>query len=519
METNKLPAQSLAKLPASKRTSYQFPVYRWIGWLAVAGFAIGLTVMFFIAGMFGVPAPLAWAAIVILFAFGALLLDRPKLLLWFMMFYFMLMPSNRLFGLLILPLPSFIDELFFLPFIAVIVMNWIQRRQLKEATVFPLAFCLIAGLSWYVNGKPAPFTAVRVTLVMLKFYILWYYCRLTCTFEDGHQLSKWTWGYVIYVAIQFLYNCLWQRGPWLRFHPDLSGGVFGPAGGTAHMVGYLCVFGLICIAGWWVSAGADASLRRRWRVALLALLIAYNLIFMTDTKHALVLFPIAFAPFFLHPQFPVRLRVWLMTVGALFVIASVFYVNMSIGGVRISQTWESIKDSPKGDMFYAVTADFPHLVPYPMLGAGPGRFASNQAREARVPLARRYILPYYDEARRLGYYGRQGSTVVSSVAGSVNADFFVLMGEYGWLGAGTFYLFLGWVAVRLFQKSAALPRKNQVSGTYMALACCIIFFIMITLLTSISTIPVLVFPLWMLIGRSWDMRAEAVSPGETPAET
>ena len=27
-------------------------IYRWIGWLAVGGFAIGLTVMFFISGMF-----------------------------------------------------------------------------------------------------------------------------------------------------------------------------------------------------------------------------------------------------------------------------------------------------------------------------------------------------------------------------------------------------------------------------------------------------------------------------------
>jgi uncharacterized protein YqgC (DUF456 family) len=35
-------------------------------------------------------------------------------------------------------MPTFIDELFFLPFIAVIVMNWIQRRQLKEATLFPV---------------------------------------------------------------------------------------------------------------------------------------------------------------------------------------------------------------------------------------------------------------------------------------------------------------------------------------------------------------------------------------------
>ncbi|MGD9612724.1 MAG: hypothetical protein AB7V22_07455 [Kiritimatiellia bacterium] len=508
METLTPPAPTVAKLPASKRSSYQFPVYRWIGWLTVAGYAAGLTVMFFISGMFGIPAPLGWAFLVITFVVGAMLLDRPKLLLGSMMFYFLLMPSNRLLGLLALPLPTFLDELFFLPFIAVIVMNWIQRRQLKEATLLPVAFCLVAGLSWYVNGKPALFTAIQVTLVMLKFYIVWYYCRLTCTFEDERQLSKWLWGYVIYIAIQFLYNCLWQQGPWLRFHPDASGGVFGPMGGNAHLVGYLCVFGLICIAGWWVSVGGSASRKRRWLVGLLALVIAYNLIFMTDTKHALFLFPLAFAPFLFHPRFPVRLRVWLLSAGVGFVLLSVLYFNTTAGGVRMGQTWNSIKDSPKADMFYAVTGDFSHLVRYPILGAGPGRFASNQAREARVPLARRYILPYYDEARRLGYFGRQGTTMVSSVAGSVNADFFVLMGEFGWLGAATYYLFMGWVSIRLFRKSIALSRRELVSGIYMALSCCIVFLVMLTVLTSISTVPVLVFPLWLLIGRTWDMRVD-----------
>ncbi len=512
METTPTSVQPVAKLPASKRSSYQFPVYRWIGWLTVAGYAAGLTAMFFISGMFGIPAPLGWAFLVITFVVGAMLLDRPKLLLGAMMFYFLLMPSNRLMGLLLLPLPTFLDELFFLPFIAVIVMNWIQRRQLKEATLFPVAFCVLAGLSWYVNGKPAIFTAIQVTLVMLKFYIIWYYCRLTCTFENARQLSLWLWGYVVYIAIQFLYNCLWQQGPWLRFHPDASGGVFGPMGGNAHLVGYLSVFGLICIAGWWVSLGASASRRRRWAVGLLALVIAYNLIFMTDTKHALVLFPFAFAPFLFHPHFPVRLRIWLLGAGAGFVLMSIVYFNTMIGGMRVASTWEAIKESPKADMFYAVTGDFSHLVRYPMLGAGPGRFASNQAREARVPLARRYILPYYDEERRRGYFGVQGTTVAASVVGLVNTDFFVLMSEFGWLGAATYYLFMGWVTVRLFRKSVALPRGHLVSGVYLALCCCNIFMVMVTMLTSVATIPVMVFPLWLLIGRTWDMRVEG--PGD-----
>lgn len=505
------------QFPNSRRTTYQFPVYRWIGWLAVAGFAVGLTIMFFISGMFGVPAPLGWAALVILFTLGALLLDRPKLLLGVMLFYFLLMPGNRVLGLVGLPLPDFIDELFFLPLIAVIVMNWIQRRQLKEATFFPVVFGLVAGLSWYVN-RPPIFTAVQVTLIMLKSYILWYYCRLTCTFEDEKQLLRWVWVYCVYAAVQFFYNVLWQQGIWLKFHPDASGGVFGPAGaGGAHIVGYISIFALLLIAGWWVGAGRRVSGRKRRMVLLMAVLIAYDLIFMTDTKHGLVLLPIAFLPFLLHPKFPARLRLGLVIGGAAFMLASFAYFQMVLGGGRIRPFLNSFSQSPKGEMSYAVTADFRHLVPYPLLGAGPGRFASQKAVEARTPLARRYIIPYVDEQRRLAYFGNAlaGTAAASSILGIPNTDLFVLMGEFGWLGALAYYSFLFWVAVRLWKKSRDIPLVQTEAGFFIALCSCLIFFAFTTALLPTATVPVLAFPLWILIGRIWDMRV--AEPGAEPA--
>lgn len=511
METN---TPSFKKMPPSRRTAYQFPVYRWIGWLAVAGFAIGLIAMFFIAGMFGIPAPLGWASIVILFTLGALLLDRPKLLLTCMLFYFMLMPSNRLFGLLGLPLPGFLDELFFLPFIAVIAMNWVQRRQLKEATFFPLLFCLLAGLSWYVN-RPPLFAAVRVTLIMMKFYIIWYYCRLTCTFESEQQLSRWVWGYIVYVAVQFLYNILWQQAPWARIHPDRSGGVLGPDSmGGAHIVGYLSVFALLLMAGWWVSRGNRVRPRQKLGVVLLALIISYDFIFMTDTKHGLVLFPFAFIPFLLHPKFSIRIRLGLLAAAAVFITATVVYFQMALGGNKFQAFVESFKESPKGEMLYAVTVDFPHLVHYPLLGAGPGNFASGQAVEGRAPLARRYIIPYVDQRRRMGYFGMSGTLISSSILGIPQTDLFVLMGEFGWLDAIVYYSFLIWVIVKLWRKSMKLPLNYLPAGYLLSLCCCLIFLIFVTTLISVATVGVLSFPLWILVARMWDMELESGAPSE-----
>ncbi len=505
-------------LPSRQLSNYQFPVYRWIGWLAVAGFAIGLTVMFFISGMFGIPAPLGWAFLVIVVVFGAMLLDRPRLLLVCMLFYFLLMPRNRLLGLVWVPLPGFIDELFFLPFIAVIVMNWIQRRQLKEATFFPVVFCLVAALSWYVNGKPSVFTSVQVTLVSLKFYILWYFCRLATPFQDLHRLERWTWAYIGYVALQFVYNMLWQQGPWPKFHPDRSGGVMGPQGsGPAHLIGYMCVFALFLLAGWWVSAGRTATRRQRWAWWICTVVIAYNLIFMTDTKHALVLCPLAFVPFLIHPRLPARLRAGLAAGGLMFILAAVLYFQIAVGNFRIQAYARSFWSSPKGQMLYAVTKDFPYLVRYPLLGAGPGLFTSNQAIAGRTPLARRYIIPFDDEQRRLSYWGQSGNVTQASVLGAVRTDWFRVVGEFGWIGVVVFHGFLFWLAYRLYRKSWEWPLDNLVSGLYLGLSSCVIFLIIISFLCDAFTIPVMTFPLWVLIGCIWDMPPRESSAGEARA--
>lgn len=508
------------QMPPSQRTSYQFPMYRWIGWLAVASFAIGLTIMFFISGMFGISAPLGWAFIVIIFTLGAALLERPRLLLGVMMFYFMLMPSNRLLGLLGLPLPNFIDELFFLPFIAVIVMNWIQRRQLKEATIFPLLFCSIALISWYVNGKGYPFTAVQVTLVILKPYILWYYCRLTCTFRNEKELLRWLWILIGYGALQYLYNILWQQGLWPKYHPDISGGVFGPDGsGGAHLVGYLSVFALFLLAGRWVSRGRRATKRQKFTVAFLALVIGYDLVFMTDTKHALLFAPLAFLPFLFHPAVPFRLRLSILAGGITFVIASSFYFFFFTGRLDLARNWQQMQQSPKGEMFIAVTEDFPFLVPYPILGAGPGRFCSDQAVANMVPLARRYVIPYRDELQRSQMtYGGFGTRTGASQLAWPQSDFFTLIGEFGWLGATAYFGFWIWIIWRLLSKAKAVRENDLLVGAYLSLACCMIFLMFVILFVKVVTIPVLSFPLWMLVGRTWDMKLQPISPLLPPAD-
>ena len=500
-------------LPAAQRTAYQFPVYKWMGWLAVAGFAIGLTVMFFVAGMFGIPPPLGWAFLVILFSVGALLLERPKLLLGMMLFYFLLMPGGRLFGLIPLPVPGFLDELFFIPFIAVIVMNWIQRRHVRGGIWYPFVFVLIATLSWYVNGRPSPFIFIRATLIMLKPFIIWYYCRLTCTFENEAQIRRWLWFAFYFTAVQFLYNILWQGAPWPRIHADYSGGMFGPGAG-GHLIGYLSAYGLFLMAGWWVSEGQHTRWRTKAVALALLIVISYDLVFMTDTKHALVLIPFAFAPFLFHPNVSAKLKLRLVVSGGLFMVAAIFYLWMFYGSLQVRPFLRKMEASPKGEVMAAVTADFSYLVPYPLLGAGPGRFGSSLSVDNATPLARRYIIPMVNERRRFHLSaGATGFRTGDSQLVWPQSDFLTLMGEYGWVGTALYYFFWSWIIVQLLKGSRRHPVVSLTFGASLALACCLAFLAMIMLIVTPVTVPVLSFTLWAFVGRIWDMKVAPARAG------
>ena len=56
---------------------------------------------------------------------------------------------------------------------------------------------------------------------------------------------------------------------------------------------------------------------------------------------------------------------------------------------------------------------------------------------------------------------------------------------------------------------------HMASGLFLGLACSIIFLIFITFLIGVVTVPVLVFPLWIMIGRMWDMKVAAEPSGQT----
>ena len=377
-------------------------------------------------------------------------------------------------------------------------------------------------MSWYVNGKSYTFPAIRVALVLFKPFIVWYYCRLIRPMRTVREIRNFMWFYIFYAAIQFPFNVLWTGSVmpnWGR-DADRCTGLFGPGSFAAHVIGYISLFALFMAAGW-VMGGGFRKLRF-WPKALVVgvlAVIAYDMVFKTGTKHALLMAPVAFLPFLLHPRIPMRMRGTVWGMAAVMALMTTVFLS---GNRVMHRMWETFVDSPKGEMYRAVTKDFHFLVPYPMLGAGPARFGSDQAVRIRAPLARRYILPYNDEERRRRYYGLGGTTVASSMLGSTNADFLAVASETGWMGTGCYYLFYGLIVWGFWRRS--LQTENlELSGQLTALTSCLLFCVMLTFIYHSFNIPMLSYPLWILAGTLWDAKDEElvgkkVLPGEGATE-
>ena len=238
---------------------------------------------------------------------------------------------------------------------------------------------------------------------------------------------------------------------------------------------------------------------------LLGAVTLYNLVVMTDTKHVLVLAPIACAALLFLPGLTAKFKFRVVFLGLAIGVSGWLYLSSQ----NTSDYWRSLRNfgtTPKGELFKAVTVDFPKLVHYPLVGAGPGLFASLEGINHRTPLARRYITPYSDEEERRSHFGLQGTTIAASVAGSLNTDFFFIASEFGWLGEGIYVAFWLYCVFSLYWKGVQSRKAGGRNwGVYLALSISLILFMMLQLLTSVCTVPCLAFPIWMLVGRIWDM--------------
>lgn len=477
-----------------------------IGFLAVLGFLIGLVVSFWVAGVFGFPAPLFWAAVSIVFTVGVFLLQRPKIFLVVTFLYYGLFLNGMLFGIFYVPIPfaRLLDELMLAVPLAYIVMRSINRSLPKKATFFPFFYLLFALISYKANDVPK-LVWVRAVLSYAKFYIYWYFARSLGPWSLAEK-KRWFGLLLAFGLAQCFANFIWQRNVVLTVHPDASIGTLG----NAHLAGYVSAFTIFYLAGWFIAGQFGGGLVKRFWGAVALALLAYNFIFLTDTKHGLILFPLASVPFFFSRLIPIRTR-GLVALGLLvFGVLSWLYLAYGPYTFRASMRdyIDLLRWSGKGRLYKVALNELPRSYPYMfVLGAGPGNFCSTAATYAFRPLAQKYVIPYIILGMRSG-----GAAAEASVLGNPTSSAIVLIGEYGWLGALNYFGFWLWALWNLWKKNMQNSADRFEVGQRIALCACLIFLLLQSTLSDILGFGQLVMPIWSLVGMYWDGPAQDLPP-------
>jgi hypothetical protein len=468
------------------------------GPLAVLIFFLGLLGAFFVAGVFGIAPPVFWAAVVIFFFISVFFLAHPKVYLLAMLIYFGFFTNAILLGRFFIPVPfsQVFDELILVVPLAILVMRGIQRTLPRHATWFPLFYTVLCVLSYKANQAPL-MNALRVWLTFGKFYIFWYFARAAGPWSAVEK-KRVVWMVVLFALVQLPFNVIWHRG--LR----VTIGDFGTGTiGDAHMVGYVSTYGLFLLLALFLAKKHPFRPRPMAGYGVIAALISYNLIFLTDSKHVLVLLPLVGLPVLLSVRRSLRLRLFL--VGAALAIALPSYAYLSSIRregkltVRPSDYWYAMIHSGKGEVLRTILHELPDILPYPWLGAGPGNFCSAVATSSYRPLAVQYVLPYVIHALRSG-----GLSTESSVIGNPRTTLFILWGEMGVINALGYLGFWLYVLKGLWARSRRRDTPALDSECQIALFCNLVFLMILGLLIDTFSISILTLPLWALIGIFWD---------------
>mgnify|MGYP003588117279 CR=1 FL=1 len=478
--------------------------------LGVAGFVIGLVVSYWVAGLFGFSPAIMWSVLVILFVVGVFFLDHPKLFLYLIFVYHATSFNGTFFGRwhFNIPFIGILDEALLAVPIAILIMKAIHRQLPRGATWFPVIYLFLAVLSWRINHVPT-MNFVRVTLSYSKFYIFWFFARAIGPWSIREKRA-WLIILVVLAFVQFPMNCLWQGGLTVSIHADNSVGTIG----GAHLIGYISTFALFMIAGWMLSLKAPLPGRRVALAAALSVMIAYDLIFLTDTKHVLLMVPLAALPFFFFPRFPTRSRALMIAAMGLFVLFSGIYLSQATRnwGGRVSMVYQSMKYSGKGAVFRAITGTLREEVPaFGLLGAGPGNFCSTVGTYSMRPLANKYVLPYLIRSFRSG-----GTATESSIVGGPMSSLYTLWGEFGPFTTLAYFWFWFFALRHLWRESLRTPGFPFETGQRLAVTGCVIVVFLVGMLSETFNIGILMLPLWSLVGIYWDGGGRAEREADEP---
>lgn len=314
---------------------------------------------------------------------------------------------------------------------------------LKRGVVILLA---TGALSWLVNDGSLA-NALRFLYSILRILIVFAWVLLSGRTTEIRRFVLKLVAVLVIVQLPFFAYGFATRGK--GYVGDFARGAV--ITGSAYEVALYMFLGILVCGALYVST--------REKRYLLYGLAALSLLAATSTKQIILVVPLVLL--FLLWRFE-RLRI--RRAG----IALVLFAVVFLGVYRYAQNlWavvqadqyamdgteetallsftDLILSSEKFEGYRSAFVDVPSQLPFPLLGAGPGNYASYTAMNARTPLARQYITDYLDQIPD-GSFG----TLVSRTSGII-----ALYGDLGIIGLASMLYVYGFVFVRVMRKGDA----------------------------------------------------------------
>ena len=316
------------------------------------------------------------------------------------------------------------------------------------------AVIVVSGLSMVINRSPS-LNGIRFLYSILRIILafLW-----IITSGQGEEISHFTLRFLQFLVVLqipfFIYGFLSNGRSYVG---DLATGAI-ITGGAYEVATYMFFGSLVAIGMFRVT---------RERKYLWYTVGSLLLLLVTSTKQIAILTP--FVILFILYRFE-RVRVArllvLVIVGGMIFLLGYHVVEIQWGLVQESLSGSSDEGEPlsfvevlaaseKAQGYYDAFVTVPGQLPFPLLGAGPGNYASFTAMNAKTPLAEAYINTYLERIPE-GFFG----TLVSRTSGVIS-----LYGDIGPIGLVLmFFIYssvlhnvgkVGWISVDLESRALA----------------------------------------------------------------
>lgn len=353
-----------------------------------------------------------------------------------------------------------------------------------------ILYILVIIISYLLNGTNI-WALVQFLFIYYRPVIIVLFTVLYFNLSDVNFFIK---NILILFFIQIILNYTWIIGinpiPHWKHFVDISTGTFE----SVMPVAYLCVFMLYFIIGKKLVAN-DSVVYNRYLNSnpieyILIILILIQL-YITFTSHAIILGIIGIAGFIFYKPRP--LLKYLLSILLLFIIINYslkrweskkFYAStdkiISVENI-VTDRMERLQGSIKIISFYRVLFNDVPEIKSPLLGAGPGRYASLVASRGSD------LYRKYNDVDRLKNYGINYRDI-TSVTGGVQSGALALLGDIGWLGLIIFFSFI----IYGLHKTVTFIKSDK-------------FHTIIFPELFISFIPSLIF--YLLLDIIWDMGA------------